>query len=150
MLTYQLESFESFYAGAQELMEEHHREVARDKAHLQVSLDLPRYRVLDARGELLILTARHEGKMIGYLMVALARHPHYAVRCGFEDAHFLSKSYRQGLRNPWFRLVELAENLARELGLFSLTIHSKPSNRAGEVLELLGYPKSDELHTKVL
>lgn len=150
MISYQKELWKDFSREAPPLWLEHHREVATDKAHLLPSPDHPRYRALEGMGQLLILTARDKGKMIGYIVLAVCRHPHYDLTIAYEDMNFLSRSHRKGLRSPWFTLEKFAEREAKAMGAQQLLMHSKGANRLGHVLAKLYFWKSDELWTRVL
>lgn len=104
------------------------------------------YLSLEDQGKLYILTARDAGKMIGYLMFVLCRHPHYPVLIAWEDAHFLSRPYRKGLCNPWFKLVKMARALAAANGAVKFTMHSKSRRpQVGKILEILGASPDDTL-----
>lgn len=150
-ITYQVESWEKFSRDVQGLWRVHHREVARDKYGLEPSPDLTRFRLLEGLGQLLILTARHDGEIIGYFVIVLARHPHYNILVGYEDMHFLLPAYRQGLKTPWTRMLSLVKQVCKAKGCYSLSVHSKPGvNRVGELLGRLGFSRSDEIWTEVL
>lgn len=145
MITYQFESFSTFYADSAWLMAEHDKEVSI--RGMPYRLDFPLYRHLEATGQLYILTAREAGLMVGYLMFKLARHPHYPILVAWEDAHFLAKPWRKGLLNPWFRMVKLAHRVAKDHGAVEFVMHEKETKPLGPLFRRLGARRSDALWT---
>lgn len=143
MIEYQFERFNSFYADSAHLMLEHDEEVG--SWEMKYQLDLPRYRALEANGRLYILTARENDRMVGYIMFVMMRHPHYPVMIAWEDAHFLTKEARKGLRNPWFKMVEICKDLAKSIGARAFVMHEKEAKPLGRLFSRLGFSRSDSL-----
>ncbi len=143
-LTYQRENWAQFRRDGRKLWLEHHKEVSTFKC--EPDLDETLYHALEDQGKLYILTVRDNSKLAGYLMFLLMRHPHYPLLIAWEDAHFLSKPYRKTLRNPWFKLVSMAKDLARVNGAVKFTMHSKPRRAlVGQILARLGAEPDDTL-----
>lgn len=99
-ITFQLESWDAFYSDPDlfTLWNEHYQEL--DEAHqykMEMGPDVRTYKVLDAQGSLLVLTARSAGRLVGYCLAVVKRHPHYPTLCGFEDSYYLTPAHRRGM-----------------------------------------------------
>lgn len=143
-------AWEEFAKAAEPLWALHHEEVAEEYRDFVPTPDHTRFQGLESFGQLLILTAWDGGKMIGYLVLVICRHPHYEALVAFEDMHFLLKDYRKSLRSPWFALVDWARSEAKILGCYSLSLHTRGANRAGKVLSALNFSLSHETWLEVL
>lgn len=107
-LTYQVEAFADAWPDAQELIQLHWREIARDQETIPLEPDLEFYRAIDQAKALLIVTARDGGTLVGYHASLIRPHMHYRnSMTAFTDLFFIHKDYRSG-RNAWrlFRKVE--------------------------------------------
>lgn len=146
MTTFQLEDVDALL-GCSALFAEHYAEVT-DKS-LPMALDVPFYRVLEATGQLMILTCRNNGTIIGYVAVIVRRHPHYVTTlCGFEDGYFLTKAHRKGLLGKQMLEAALVQLKAR--GVKRVFWHSKLAKNLSLLFTRLGFKHVDELWSKDL
>lgn len=152
-ITFQIERWADYARDAAPLWREHYDEIAADKDRMKMAPDAARFEALDAGGQLLITTARRDGRMIGYVVMILAVHMHYAeTPCVFEDAYFLSPSERRGeglnfRAHVGVRLIEAAIENAKAAGAKKLFFHTKEIRSVAVILKRLGMKKCDELYT---
>ena len=146
MITFQLESWDVFWAEAQKLWLEHYDEVgAKD---MRPHVDQGFYKTLEAYGQLQINTVREDGELKGYVVMLVRKHPHYAALCGFEDAYFLKKDLRgNGVGS---QLIENALSAAKTRGVVKVFFHSKAFLPLASLFARLGFTHSDELWSKGL
>ena len=148
-ITYQVENWDSYYSDCQELWKEHYDEIAVDKERMEMAPDVSFYQVCEDAGMLSILTARQNGKMIGYFLFIVRPHPHYRnVLCAFEDAYFMSKSCRKGMAGV--RLIAEAEKVAKARGAKKLCVFTKMFKDLGKIYERRGYKLTDHVYWRWL
>lgn len=146
MITFHSEDWETYFRDCQELWREHYEEIAVDK-RMEMKPNVPVYEALEAAGELDILTARCEGRMVGYVLSLVRPHLHYAnTLCGFEDAYFLSKPYRRGMAGV--RMIKAWDARMRARGCWKWFIMCKPFLDLAPVLTRLGFGLSDYVYAK--
>lgn len=152
MITYALESWSDYYRDCQDLWREHYEEIAQLKHLKAMSPDVSLFQFLDAQGALQILTARQAGRMVGYCLVLVRRHTHYATLCGFEDSYFISAAARRdgkGLGgSPGLRLILLSLQHLRKRGVQEVFFMTKTHKDLGSLFRKLGFTHSDEVYSK--
>lgn len=126
-------------------MRRHWAEVGADRDSVEFELDVPLFRLLDARGQLQVLIARDGGAIVGYTIVVLRKHTHYKLFCGFEDAFFLAPEARNGLAGV--KLIKETVKALRLRGVQKVFFHSKTVKPLGKIFERLGFTKSDEIYS---
>jgi hypothetical protein len=75
-LAFAVEPFVDVWAQAQPLTRPHYDEIAKNKELLKLNPDLEKYELLDRSGNLLLITARADGRLVGYFLWIIAPHPH--------------------------------------------------------------------------
>lgn len=147
-LVFAVEPFRQAYADAPALLRTHWREIAKNKELLTLNPDEAFYDKADQSGTILIVTARHQGALVGYfLWYMIPRHPHYAhVRVAEAGIHFLLPEYRRGLNG--YRLVREACRFAVEAGARFLTIRYKLAHDHPELMRRLGFDRTDVTYTR--
>lgn len=142
-----VEKFSDAYPEAKELLELHWDEVAPYKELLTVNPDLQMYETLERAGKLCVITARHMGKLIGYVVMMLHAHHHYShVLVAVEDIHFLHADYRKG--SAGLRLLAAAEIEMVRRGAQVMMLRTKVSHDHGLLFTRLGYVAQDIIYTK--
>ena len=148
-MKYQLENWESYYKDCQELWQEYYAEVSVDHKNLELSMDVDKYKTMEEAGILKIITARVEGKLVGFFMGMLTTHLHYKDSlCGFQDLLFLSKEYRKGSNG--IKLVAVAEQEFKKQGAQYLFFASHPNRNSGKLLSYLGFAPNDTTYIKFI
>jgi GNAT superfamily N-acetyltransferase len=147
MITFHIESWAQYEADCQELWKLHYDEIAVSKERMPMRPDVTRYKGLEASGQLMILTARKSGAMIGYYLATVMPHPHYAdVLCGFEDSYFVAPAERKGMVGV--RLIKEAEKRLKQRGVKKVFVMTKSFKDLGRIFERLGYEQSDICYAK--
>jgi L-amino acid N-acyltransferase YncA len=147
VITYALEPWEQYFRECQALWEEHYAEIAVDKDRMPMRPDIATYRALEARGQLQIVVARDDGRMIGYILSVIRPHLHYAdVLTGYEDAYFLTKPHRRGMTGV--NLIREAVRHMKAAGVRKVFFMTKAALDMGRIFERLGFTKTDIVYSK--
>lgn len=106
--TFQVEQLAQCWDEAQSLLVAHWEEIALDKDTIELSVATEQYRHLEAVGQLLIVTMRMDGRLVGYHVSFVKPHLHYAkTLMAFTDLFYIDPLYRRGLNAfGLFRAVE--------------------------------------------
>jgi hypothetical protein len=111
------EPFRSAIEEAIPLLKEHWEELARNKEDIPLDPDFTVYDTLERAGMLATFVVRKEGKMIGYAVYLVRRHPHYRQHVwAVSDLFWINPSHRDGR-------VGLALFSAVEKGLKARGVH---------------------------
>lgn len=148
-LIFQVENWFKAAAEMSAIWPLHWREIAhhQDKVPLDVHID--EYECLARTGQLLICTARHNGKLVGYHLSILRPHLHYkSTLHAFSDIHYLLPEYRVGMNG--LLLVKFFEKSAQERGVFKGFIATKVKNDHSIIFERLGWTKTEIVYSKLL
>lgn len=94
-------------------------------------LSLPRYESANSSGFLRFLTARHEGRLVGYLVLYVTASMHSQIPMAVEDTFFLHPLHRGG-RNA-LRFLQFMETTCREWGVRKLLCSCETANTTGIV-----------------
>lgn len=137
------------------LMKLHWLEVARNHDCVKLDVDEKRYEDMDDSGVLHLLTARRDGKLIGYHVCIVSPHLHYASTLhGFTDVYWVAPEFRVGRTG-----LRLFEALARELDririerghkFMKLITATKLHMDQGRLFERLGYSPVERIYSKVI
>ena len=149
MVSFKVEPFSEFFSEAIELLKLHWEEVAPYKDIFTINPELTRYHFLEENGNLCVVAARDEGKLIGYIVMIIAPHHHYQhILAANDDLHFIHKDYRRGgLGSQMFKFVE--EEM-KKLGVKFIAMRTKVSHDHGKLFTHLGYEAMDVIYTKKL
>lgn len=149
MLTFQTERWAKFYPDSKVVFPLHWRELALNQAEIPLSIDEEKYANLDRLGILLIVTARLDGRLVGYYLWFLMPHPHYASSgpMGLTDMYFVLPEYRKGVGTKLFVASELE---LRKRGIVKAITSCKVHEDHTELLERLGWTFSDKTFCKLL
>lgn len=149
MKTYQAEAWAAFREDVRVLLPQHWEEIALDRAKVPLDVDWPRYDALAAAGALHCVTAREDGRLIGYHVAIVSGHLHYASTLhGFTDVYFLLPEARAG--RTGLRLFQEVERQMRALGVKKLFTGTKLHLDQSRLLEHLGYRRTEYLYTKLI
>lgn len=148
-MTFQEEPFDPFFDEAQPLFSRHWRELALNQKKIPMDLDRGKYQALEKAGMLFVLTARTDGKLVGYLVAFPMTHPHYksaGLMC-LTDMYYIVPEHRKGAGAKLF--VEF-ERRMRERGAVQIMTGCKRHQDHTQLLEALGWENSDLTFVKVL
>ena len=149
VVAFALEKFSDIVVEATELLRLHYDEVAPLKDLFKLNLDVQTYLKLQAAGILHIVTARLNGRLIGYVSLIIKEHIHYKdVLMATDDVHFLHPDFRKG--GTGLRMLRFAEQKMREKGVKVMALRTKVASNHGVLFERLGFAATDVVYLKRL
>lgn len=150
MLTFQMERWSSIpRAEMDPLFTLHWEEIALQKDKIKLEVDYDRYRQLDEKNMLHIITVRDSGKLVGYHCSLLDSHLHYKSHVmALTDVYFLLPEYRRGTAG--IRLFQFVERTLKERGITKMITATKLHQDKGRFLESLGWIEIERVYTKML
>ena len=147
------ESFIEIYPELLPLFESHWRELGPYKDKMPLSPSLESYSFLEAHGQLLTLTARQEGRLVGYIICAVRTGLHYSTTLqAITDIPYVAPSVRgRGVGVRLF-LAAQEELKARKVGPWfaSYKINSPLAPSMDKLLHWLGMKPADVQFSKWL
>ena len=149
MIAVQVESWSSMLPEARELFPLHWKELAVFQEHIKIGLDEAKYNALEQAGILLTLTARADGRLVGYYTWFLMPHPHYGTSgpMGMTDMYFILPEFRRG---AGAKLFIKSEHALRERGVIKAITSCKVEHDHTALLERLGWTLTDFTFCKYL
>jgi GNAT superfamily N-acetyltransferase len=144
MLTAQVEPFPAFLEEVKPLLPLHWEELAlnKDKVPLDPQYDV--YLKRDALGEVLLITLRSLGELVGYFIGFVAPGLHYRTCLTLTEDIFYIRADHRG-RSGGLILFKAVENEAKRRGIQRMFVGSKLHKDASWLFEKLGY-KEVERH----
>ena len=146
MITCQVEPFPPFLKEVKPILPIHWEELALHKE--KVPLD-PQYNVYlerDAQGGVILVTAREDGKLIGYFVGFIAPGLHYqtCLTCTM-DIFYVHPDHRGG--GTGYHLFKSAEKELKRRGVQRLFVGSKLHKDASWLFEKLGYEEVERYYS---
>ncbi len=128
------------------LLKEHYAELWKHR-DIPLSPDFQRYYAMSQAGMLHIVTARSEGKLIGYCVSMLMKGLHYSG-AGFAsvDIVYLDREYRKGL--VAYRMLEFMESDLKGKGITFIQHHVKPEPDFSPLLSRMGFEDFEKIMMK--
>lgn len=150
MLTTQLESFEERLTELQELLPMHYRELALNQDKVPLSPQYHVYIERERRGELLFMTMRRAGRLVGYFIGFIAPGLHYStcLTCTMDIFYVHPDVRAQGL--PGARLFRAVERELRRRRVQRWFVGSKCKADASALFEFLGFERVEITYSKWL
>lgn len=135
-------------AEATSLILAHWNEVARNKELMVLDPDWGRYLLMQDAGKLIVLTARNEGRLVGYSISIIDKHLHYqGLTAAINDVIYLDP----GLRGTvGLRLLAATEDEGRARGAQLMLWHAKPGTSLDKLMARRGYGVQDILYSTPL
>lgn len=150
-ITFQVEDWATLERDGQELFRLHYDELALHKEAMPMGLDSDWYRHVEKNGYLLVLTARKDGHLIGYYVaMVFSHHPHNkgGGKVSSTDMFVIDPSHRKA--GAGARLLMAAERELKRLGVVKASISTKVHFENRELLDALGWTKTDVVRQKLL
>lgn len=154
MVTYRSEPFSSFYADAKELIAAHWEEVATNPDVRKLAVDEAAFLKTDALGMLVCMTAREDGKLVGYVIGYLAEGQHTkGTKRAAINYYFIDRSVRGN--GAFAALCIEFEKEAKRRGAVDCTNRQKlkngsPANAPDRFFEAMGYDREEVVWVKKL
>lgn len=147
--TFQVEPFATAWPDAQTLLRLHWHEIARDKDVIEMAPDVAVYEHLEKTGQLVIVTMRLAGELVGYHASMVRPHLHYKNSLtAYTDLYFIHADHRKG-RNAW-QLFKTVEEEMRRRGVQRMFASCKISLDLQLLFEALGWTWTERNFTKLL
>ena len=148
-ITIAVESLEAVVEESRPLLQDHWEEIALNKDKIKLEPDWPVYFALASEGRLGLYTARDEGKLVGYFVVTVSQHPHYAKNIFAEnDVVFLKKEYRK--TGVGAMMIRFAEQDLRKKGVSVLSINTKVHQPFDSLMEALDFSLIERKYSKYI
>ncbi|MGA8366852.1 MAG: GNAT family N-acetyltransferase [Candidatus Acidiferrales bacterium] len=150
MIHFAVETFAQWWKDVErKTIQKHWEELALDKV-IPWELNLDSYEKLEMAGLLHVVTARVEGRIVGYHIAVLGPHLHYksAGLMAFEDVYFILPEFRVG--GTGTQLFIFTEESLRERGITKWFLACKVGKDHSKLFKALGFRLSDYCFTKLL
>lgn len=127
----------------------HWEEVATNRDKVKLDVWFEAYDVLAKTGELVIVTARFAGFLIGYHWSIVRPHLHYkSSKTAYTDIFFLHPQYRRGFN--FQNMLKFVEATWKDLGVQKAYISSKVKLDMSKIFERLGWSRTEVVYTKMI
>jgi GNAT superfamily N-acetyltransferase len=148
MLTTHIESFEERLAELQELLPLHYEELALNKDKVPLSPQYGIYIERERKGELIFVTMREAGALVGYFIGFIAPGLHYStcLTCTMDIFYIHPDKRAQGL--PGVRLFRAVEKELRRRGVDRWFVGSKAKADASALFEFLDFERVEIYYSK--
>lgn len=150
MLTFQTEPWSRLWSEGQQLFHQHYEELALHKEVMPMGLDNNFYSDLEHRRFLLVVTARRDGRLIGYYMaILIAHHPHNkdAGKVCTTDFFYISPTERKGGAGAKLMIAAAKELKRQEVIVASISIKLERDEKIDwatlKMLKALGWEPTD-------
>lgn len=148
-LSFQIENFDTFLQDGAHIFPLHYAELSLNKDKIPFGLDSEMYHNAEKNQLLHILTARVDGRMIGYVVSLVAKHhPHNrdAGPYSTTDMFYVLPKHRNG---TGVRLLMENERRLKALGVRRMGISTKLKDAHLDLFSKLGFEATDLLFHKV-
>ena len=143
------EKFDPIMIEGRALLERHRVEVAHFQDLMTLNVDDDIYRLLEAKDKLLIIGARDDGKLVGYISIFINTHPHYKhLLFANEDVMFVVPEHRDS--STGILLLKHAEKAMRGRGCHFFTVRTKVDHDHSLIFKRLGFTPIDHVFIKRL
>lgn len=114
-------------------------------------LNIPLYSHMAQLGNLLVVTARVDGELVGYTMFVVAHDPHSQDDLqANQDVLFVRQGSRKTMLGAGLGLIDKAEELLKARGVKVVYQHVKVYKDYSPMLERLGYDFVEKIYKKRL
>lgn len=138
MITAHAESFEQNLEYLKPLLPIHYKELALDQDRVPLSPQFDKYVAAEQRGELIFVTLRKAGQMVGYFIGFIAPGLHYStcLTCNMDIFYVLPDHRGSG---TGFQLFKFVEQQLKKRGVDRMFVGSKMHKDASWLFEKLNY-----------
>lgn len=150
MLTCQVESFEERLEELKELLPSHYEELALNQDKVPLSPQYQVYVERDRRGELLFVSMRDAGELVGYFIGFIAPGLHYSTCLTCTMDIFYIRKDKRGQALPGVRLFRCVETELKRRGVDRWFVGSKCKADASALFEFLDFEKVEIYYSKWL
>ena len=132
-----------------ELFPAHWEELALDRQKFPMDVHYDRYVHFETADALLVVTARADGKLVGYYVGMILPHLHYQSSGNMlhTDMYFIKREFRNG---AGAKLLMCVQDAARRRKCVKMYLSCKIHSNHTELFQKMGFVPSDIMHVKVL
>lgn len=148
MIEYREEKLGDFLEEIKPLLPEHYDELSVSKMFpLAPNYDL--YLELQKTGNLVCVTARDSGNLVGYILFIVQPHLHYTTcNTAIDDIYFVKKEYRTG--RTGLRLFQKSEEVLKQHNVNRIILSCKIHLDHSKLFEYLGYKNIEKVYDKII
>lgn len=149
MITFELESFTECLPELKPILPLHYEELALDKDKVPLSPQYDYYMARESEGQLIFVTARQKGELIGYFIGFIAPGLHYStcLTC-IMDIFYIHPDHRGS--NFGFDLFNFVEEKLKSRGVDRWYVGSKCHLDASWLFERLGFDRVEITYSKYM
>lgn len=138
MITAQPEPFPPFLDEVKPLLPLHYEELALNKDKVPLDPQYNVYLARDAAGEVMVITLRRDGELVGYFVGFVAPGLHYRTCLTLQmDIFYIAPEHRGG--TGALKLFRAVEREAKRRGIQRMFVGSKWHRDASRLFKALGY-----------
>jgi N-acetylglutamate synthase-like GNAT family acetyltransferase len=146
-IAYQVESISQCVEEMSGLWDLHWQEIALDRQKIKLEPDVETFQMLEDVGQLVIVTVRNDGQLVGYHVSLVRPHLHYkSSLTAYVDMYFLHPDYRGGMAG--YKMFKFVENVLKARGVDRIYSGTKLHKDMGKLFERLGYNETERLFVK--
>lgn len=148
MITVQLESFQDRLEELKVLLPLHYQELAMDQDRVPLSPSYNTYIGRELDGQLIFMTLREKGALVGYFIGFISPGLHYTTCLDCKmDIFYVHPSIR-GTALPGLKLFRAVEKELRRRGVQRWYVGSKMKADASALFKRLGFEPIEVYHSK--
>lgn len=148
-IEFSVEKFEDIIEELKPLLQAHWEEVEIYQDKIKLNPDYNKYQIMSDQDMLHMVTARLDGRIVGYYISFIMPHMHYQNhKFAFNDILYLDPTMRKGFTA--LKLFKYAENSLKEIGVSVITIHTKVDIPFDTLCEYLNYDYAERIYTKYI
>ncbi|OYV92772.1 MAG: hypothetical protein B7Z60_10165 [Ferrovum sp. 37-45-19] len=149
MTSYQVEKYSEIVSDIKAIYRLHYDEIAEHKEVTAFGPDYENYQKMDDAGNMIVITVRESGELIGYMQIFIIKHLHYiSVLSASADIYYIKKEFRQGSRGIGLFNFAVEEMKRRKVGRFYASCKLK--HDVGPLLERVGFEPIERNYMMVL
>lgn len=150
MLNFQTEKLDRLLAdGLDELIWAHWEETETDRDAIPLAVDWDYYRGIERARGYIIVSARQDGRLVGYNAFFLNKHAKYRfTTIAVNDVMYLAPDARRGWAGV--RLIREAQGILQEGGARRIIYAINENPRLAALLAALGYGKRGEVFSRLV
>ena len=144
-----VERLSSFINELKPLLEKHYKEVHVYRKVVDFNPDYETYLSLDEAGVLHCVTARVDGKLVGYFISTVSASLHYMDhKYAVNDVVYIDKGLRGS--NLAYDMISFAENEYKKMGVSVYTLHIKTAIPCEKLMNSLELKKIESIYSKYI
>lgn len=145
MITFQVETFDDVYEQMREIFPLHWDELALDKDSVPLDPDYDVYRFAQDHGQLMVITCRKDGVIVGYFVGFVRTDLHYrtCLTCRM-DIFYIHPEHRGS--SLGLKLFKELHRVCQQRGIHRIVVGSKKHKDASILFERLGYTEIERFY----